>query len=87
MKIDDIQRRINNFSRNLIETRKNKNRVQFIYEFVNDFLLRNKRLQTLNTTLESNVTDISHDRLKTCCMSYLMMIDFSSALDKSQLKL
>jgi hypothetical protein len=83
----DIQRRINSSSRGLIETRKNQETVQFIHATVNDFFLRNKRLQTLNMTLESNVTDISHDRLTACCMSYFMMRDLSSSLNKSKLNL
>jgi len=71
---DDIRRRIINSSRGLIEVRKGwEGAVQFIHESVNDFLLRNRRLQSLDVALEMNPIGISHDRLKTCCMSYMMM--------------
>ena len=67
-----IKRYITSTSIGLIEIREGGS-VQFIHESVNDFLLRNKRLQTLDPTLELNVIGISHDRLSACCMSYLMM--------------
>jgi ankyrin repeat protein len=70
---DDIRRRITNSSQGLIEVRKESETVQFIHESVNDFLLRNQRLQTLDTTLESNPIGISHNRLRDICLSYLMM--------------
>lgn len=47
--------------------------MQFIHESVNDFLLRNQRLQTLDLALNSNPIGISHNHLKACCMSYLKM--------------
>jgi hypothetical protein len=72
-----IRRFITNTSRGLIEVRKGDiETVQFIHESVNDFLLRNKRLQTLNPTLEPQVLGTSHNRLVACCMSYIMMEEF-----------
>ncbi|KAH9882278.1 hypothetical protein J1614_000514 [Plenodomus biglobosus] len=69
---EDIQHRITSSSRGLIETRKGEDRtVQFIHESVNDFLLRNKRLQTLDSALQSSPMGMSHDCLRACCMSYL----------------
>ncbi|KAH8704305.1 hypothetical protein GQ44DRAFT_778212 [Phaeosphaeriaceae sp. PMI808] len=71
---EDIQRRITSSSKGLIEIRKGKDRtVQFIHESVNDFLLRNGRLQTLDPALDSNPIGRSHDCLRACCMSYLRM--------------
>ncbi|KAL7907746.1 ankyrin repeat-containing domain protein [Trichoderma velutinum] len=56
------------------ETSKGENdTVQFIHESVNDFLVRNRRLQRLDPGLMPNPIAKSHDRLKDCCMSYLMM--------------
>ncbi|KAL5089253.1 hypothetical protein Trisim1_005816 [Trichoderma cf. simile WF8] len=47
--------------------------VQFIHQSVNDFLVRDRRLQRLDPGLEPNLWAISHDRLKNCCVSYLLM--------------
>jgi Ankyrin repeats (3 copies)/Ankyrin repeat len=69
-----IKRFITSTSRGLIEIRKGDTEtVQFIHESVNDFLLRNKRLQRLDPTLEQQAIGASHDRLMACCMSYIMM--------------
>ncbi|KAH8694325.1 ankyrin repeat-containing domain protein [Phaeosphaeriaceae sp. PMI808] len=71
---EDIRRRITSSSKGLIEIRKGKDRtVQFIHESVNDFVLRNGRLQTLDLALNSNPIGTSHDSLRACCMSYLRM--------------
>lgn len=67
-----IKRWITSISKGLIEIR-NSGTVQFIHESVNDFLLRNKRLQTLDPALEPDVIGTSHNRLKACCMSYIML--------------
>jgi ankyrin repeat domain-containing protein 50 len=69
-----IERFITSSSKGLIEVSNRYTRtVQFIHESVNDFLLRNKRLQTLDRTLEPHTVGTSHDRLVACCMSYIMM--------------
>ena len=69
-----IKRFITSISKDLIEVRKGKEEtVQFIHESVNDFLLRNKRLQTLDPSLEQQAIGGSHDRLMACCMSYIMI--------------
>ncbi|QYT06221.1 hypothetical protein H0G86_013083 [Trichoderma simmonsii] len=47
--------------------------VQFIHGSVKDFLVRNRRLQRLDPELRPNPIAKSHDRLKDCCLSYLMM--------------
>ncbi|EHK19525.1 uncharacterized protein TRIVIDRAFT_133015, partial [Trichoderma virens Gv29-8] len=71
---DIIRRRIISTSRGLIEIRKDrKETVQFIHESVNDFLVRNGRLQKLDPGLMQDPIAKSQDRLKNCCMSYLMM--------------
>ncbi|KAL8337949.1 hypothetical protein RB598_006709 [Gaeumannomyces tritici] len=67
----DIRRRITNSSRGLIEVRKNRDEtVQFIHETVNDFLLRNQRLEKLDPALELNPIGASHCRLRAICTSY-----------------
>ena len=69
-----IERFITTTSIGLIEVRKGDTKtVQFIHESVNDFLLRNKRLQTLDITLVPHVMGASHDRLVACCLSYIEM--------------
>ena len=83
----DIRRRIISSSRGLIEVRKGSTEtVQFIHESVNDFLLRNQRLQKLDLALESNPIGTSHDRLKACCMSYIMMEALPLPQDRQQAK-
>ncbi|KAK3338513.1 hypothetical protein B0H65DRAFT_479220 [Neurospora tetraspora] len=68
---DDIQRCITYSSKGLIEVPKAESTVQFIHESVKDFLLRNQRLQSLDPTLGLNPIGQSHDRLKTCCLSFI----------------
>jgi hypothetical protein len=69
-----IKRFVTSTSKGLIEVRKGETEsVQFIHEFINDFLLRNKRLQILDPSLKLNAISVSHDRLMACCMSYVMM--------------
>ncbi|KAG9237869.1 hypothetical protein BJ875DRAFT_114429 [Amylocarpus encephaloides] len=82
--VDIIQRRITNSSRGLIETRKGQGTVQFIHKSVIDILLRNLRLQTLDPTLELEVIGKSHDCLRACCMSYLMIDGLPLAKERSQ---
>jgi hypothetical protein len=66
---DDImQRRINHLSRGLVEVRSGRaTTVQFIHLSVSDFLLRNKRLQTLDPSLEPDPVCASHYRLWVLC--------------------
>lgn len=80
-----IKRFITSTSKGLIEIRKGDTEtVQFIHESVNDFLLRNKRLQTLDPTLEPHAIGASHNRLAACCMSYIVMKELEpSAKDMS----
>ncbi|KAL5331257.1 hypothetical protein ACEPPN_000786 [Leptodophora sp. 'Broadleaf-Isolate-01'] len=79
-----IQRRITSSSKGLIEIRDKI--VQFIHDSVKDFLLRNRRLQTLDPALELNAIGTSHDCLKACCISYLMMEELRLPKDRSQAK-
>ncbi|KAL2126832.1 hypothetical protein VTI74DRAFT_150 [Chaetomium olivicolor] len=84
---DDIRRRITDSSRGLIEARTGEaETVQFIHESVIDFLLRNQRLQRLDAALESYPVGTSHDRLKDCCMSYIMMNALQRPEDRAQAK-
>ncbi|KAI9889651.1 MAG: hypothetical protein M1814_005052 [Vezdaea aestivalis] len=71
-----IKNFITRTSRGLIEIKKppqgKRDHTQFIHQTVDDFLIRNKRLQQLDPSLEGQVTALSHDRLVDCCISYIM---------------
>ena len=73
---DDImQKRINHLSRGLVEVRSGRaTAVQFIHLSVSDFLLRNKRLQTLDPNLEPDPVCASHYRLWALCRSCIDQI-------------
>jgi hypothetical protein len=45
--------------------------VQFIHEAVRDFLLKGRGLQKVWDEIGSNIEGQSHEKLKTCCMTYL----------------
>lgn len=67
-----IRQRILDSSRGLVEFRKGTpETVQFIHESVNDFLIRNQRLKSLDPALEADPIGGSHERLKSCCFSYI----------------
>ncbi|KAK6528601.1 hypothetical protein TWF281_009839 [Arthrobotrys megalospora] len=71
-----IGRFITNGSRGLIEIRDGDIKsVQFIHETVKDFLLRNKRLQTLDSGLAPHVAGVAHQRIASCCLAYIEMED------------
>ncbi|KAH6681007.1 hypothetical protein F5X68DRAFT_243102 [Plectosphaerella plurivora] len=73
---DTIQRRITTASKGLIEVRKGDTAsVQFIHLSVNDFLLRIKRLQKLDQTLEPDPISASHLRLWDRCWSCIKQPD------------
>jgi ankyrin repeat protein len=81
-----IKRYITSTSKGLIEIRKGDTEtVQFIHESVNDFLLRNKRLQILQATLQQDPVGASHDRLVACCMAYIRMRDLDLYASEKQL--
>lgn len=85
--IQSTKRRITSSSKSLIKTQKrDTGTVQFIHESVRDFLLRNRRLKTLDSALELDAVGTSHDRLKDCCMSYLMIKDLPPVDDRSHVK-
>lgn len=84
---DVIRRRIIQSSRGLIEVRQGgTSTVQFIHKSVNDFLLRNKRLQLLDPSLSPNIIGTSHERLESTCMAYLMMESLASAKSRDEVK-
>ncbi|KAK5656647.1 hypothetical protein OQA88_4627 [Cercophora sp. LCS_1] len=73
--LDVLERRIREVSKGLVEITGENNfdrKVQFIHESVVDFLLRNRRLQRLSTTLENNMVGVSHCQLRDICMRYLL---------------
>ncbi|KAI9889221.1 MAG: hypothetical protein M1814_005670 [Vezdaea aestivalis] len=79
-----IERWVVNRSRGLIEKRRRvrsngEYSIQFIHQSVNDFLLRQQRLQDLDPSLGRCPISASHERLRACCMSYLMIPDLKQA--------
>ena len=82
--IDVIKRFILNSSKGLAEITTSKiQKVQFIHESVNDFLLKENGLQNIWPDLGSNFQGQSHERLKQCCLNYIG-IDVSAHLDLSK---
>ncbi|KAF3204233.1 hypothetical protein TWF106_001595 [Orbilia oligospora] len=77
---ESIARFITNCSRGLIEIRQLSQTVQFIHETVNDFLLRNRRIQSLDPTLAPQPTGGSHSKLAECCIAYLEMGGLADSL-------
>jgi hypothetical protein len=63
-----IKRFITSTSKGLIEIRKGDTETEFIHESINDFLLRNKRLQTIDPGLEPHAIGSSHNRLASTCV-------------------
>ncbi|PVI01694.1 hypothetical protein DM02DRAFT_641749 [Periconia macrospinosa] len=79
---DSIQQSIEHISKGLIEIRRpygDITTVQFIHLSVKDFLLRNKRLQTLDQTLEPDPVTASHRRLWACCWSHIRQVSSTSS--------
>ncbi|KAI9674058.1 MAG: hypothetical protein M1822_009574, partial [Bathelium mastoideum] len=69
---DTIKRRIHYLSKGLMEIRHgDSTTVQFIHLSVGDFLLRNRRLQTLDPALDPDPVHASHRRLWACCWSHI----------------
>ena len=71
-----VTRYITTVSRGLVELRvadkKMKPQVQFIHESVNDFLLRNRRIRLLDSSLGPDIDCQSHARLANYCISYII---------------
>ncbi|KAL9062649.1 MAG: hypothetical protein Q9157_008738 [Trypethelium eluteriae] len=73
-----VQRRITDLSKGLIEVRPGtSSTVQFIHRSVNDFLLRNQRLQRLDPMLATNPGRASYKKLWSCCWEYIKLVDIS----------
>jgi hypothetical protein len=85
---DIIQRRITASSKGLIETRTGEtSSVQFIHLSVKDFLLRNRRLQTLDQTLEPDPISASHGQLWERCWSEIRHQDTTSLVEIGDMEL
>ncbi|KAK4239627.1 hypothetical protein C8A03DRAFT_42779 [Achaetomium macrosporum] len=79
--LETIERFVLNSSKGLAEVTKSKvPTVQFIHESVRDFLLKEKGLSVLWSDLGTTFEGQSHDRLKQCCVSYIMATDISAHL-------
>lgn len=71
---DVIDRFILDSSKGLAENTTSKlQKVQFIYESVKDFLLKEDGLSNIWPNLRSNLEGQSHERLKCCCFAYMTM--------------
>lgn len=86
MKDDMLRARIVDSSKGLIEASKSytQMRVQFIHQTVIDFLLRNRRLQRLLSTPESDTIAASHDQIRACCLDYIEKFPIDSQPDNCQ---
>ncbi|KAF1995373.1 hypothetical protein P154DRAFT_526419 [Amniculicola lignicola CBS 123094] len=74
-----IRQSIEHLSKGLIEIRDtDPATVQFIHLSVNDFLLRNKRLQTLDQALDPDPVTASHRRLWAYCWSHIRQVNNTS---------
>jgi ankyrin repeat protein len=77
-----IERFVLNSSKGLAEVTKSKSRtVQFIHESVRDFLLKEKGLSAVWSDLGTSFEGQSHDRLKQCCVNYIVAADITTHLD------
>ena len=66
-----VDRYLLNCSKGLTEVSKSQPPiVQFIHETIRGFLLQNNGLRNLQPDLGANVTGLSHDQLKRCCVQY-----------------
>ena len=82
---ETIKRHIDYLSKGLIEIRRgNTLTVQFIHLSVNDFLLRNKRLQTLDQALGPDPVSASDRRLWACCWSHMRQAGITGAKEAYQ---
>jgi ankyrin repeat protein len=89
-KTNDIENWIIHVSRGLVEVRKSHydETAQFVHETVKDFLLRHRQLQKFDRSLRPDAVSASHDRLKSCCLSYIEAVgdlSMDTAHDSAQL--
>ncbi|GKT58071.1 PFS domain-containing protein [Colletotrichum tofieldiae] len=69
---EDLDLSVISSSKGLAEITKSKNAtVQFIHESVRDFLIKDNGLQDLWPQLGGQFQNLSHDKLKECCHSYI----------------
>ncbi|EWC45662.1 hypothetical protein DRE_05223 [Drechslerella stenobrocha 248] len=73
-----IRRYITTVSRGLVEISQGSGQIaQFIHQTVIDFLVRGRRLQTLDPSLAPDVVAGSHDRLAQYCLRYIQMAEIN----------
>ncbi|GKT84145.1 PFS domain-containing protein [Colletotrichum tofieldiae] len=69
---EDLDLFVISSSKGLAEITKSKNAtIQFIHESVRDFLIKDNGLQSLWPQLGGQFQNLSHDKLKECCHSYM----------------
>lgn len=80
---DLLKARIIGSSKGLIEVN-GEGIVQFIHQTVTDFFLRNRRLERLYDTPEQDVIAASNDRLRACCLDYILKFPIDSQSHSGQ---
>jgi ankyrin repeat protein len=79
--LDDMDRFVLSSSKGLAEVTKSKARtVQFIHESVRDFLIKDNGIHDLWPELKEDFRNVSLDRLKQCCHTYLTTIEVSKSV-------
>ena len=81
MTANSIARFITSVSRGLVECPSFIQNAQFIHETVSSYLLRNNILQFLDSTLMSDVSQQSHERLARACFKYIVSIGPQNSRD------
>lgn len=70
---DAMERFVLDCSRGLVDTTTTRNKtIQFIHESVRDFLLEGDGLSKIWPEVQSNFASRSHERLKECCINYMI---------------
>ncbi|KAG9250569.1 ankyrin repeat-containing domain protein [Emericellopsis atlantica] len=75
---------VTSYTKGLAEITKDEKNptVQFIHESVRDFLVRNDGLRSIWPELGADLEARSHDRLKSCCLAYLVHQEVSSSFER-----
>jgi len=86
--VEDMTRFVLSASKGLVEvthsTSAKTRIVQFIHESVRDYLLREDGLSRISPDLKSNVVGLTHDKLRLCCLNYLITLYDTHRDDQSQ---
>lgn len=84
----DIQRYILDSSKGLVEVTKSKiQTVQFIHESIRDFLLKEDGLGVLWCNDRNELEGLTHNRLKQCCLNYILAVSLPQVSPDSRAEL